>query len=209
MAERKQTPGAEDAGRNLDPEARKSRSLIRPGPLVMAGVLLGMLFLAKIVISALYVQGIPSSLSGAVTASAEQDSPPEVSLAEKEQQLKEKEERLRGWEEKLKKQEEQLAPLLEEVERKMAELEDLQAELTAYAETLAEREEALNDKKVQHLVSVYQAMEPQRAAAIMSKLEISTVVRILANMRGKSAGLILASMDPELSASISERLGKP
>ncbi len=169
-----------------------------------------MLLLAKILVSGLYIQGLPFSLSGAGTAGAEQESGPRAaSTAERERLLREKEERLRKWEEELRRREEQLVPLQEEVDRKMAELEEIQAELTAFAKKLAEREEALNDQKVQHLVSVYQAMEPQRAAAIMSKLEIPTVVRILANMRGKSAGLILAAMDPELGALISERLSNP
>ncbi|MGD8385810.1 MAG: hypothetical protein PVG49_01620, partial [Desulfobacteraceae bacterium] len=86
--------------------------------------------------------------------------------------------------------------------------EEIQANLTAFAKKLAEREKTLKDTKVEHLVSLYQAMEPERAAAIMSKLEVVTVVRILGNMRGKSAGLILAAMSPDRGAAISEQLSR-
>ena len=58
------------------------------------------------------------------------------------------------------------------------------------------------------LVALYSAMEPAKAASIMAKLNMNTVVRILANMKGKSAGKILAMMDPERGATISENLSQ-
>ena len=51
-------------------------------------------------------------------------------------------------------------------------------------------------------------MEANKAASIMDKLPIDTVVRILGNMKGKSAGQILAMMSPEKGATISVKLSK-
>ena len=66
----------------------------------------------------------------------------------------------------------------------------------------------MKDTKITHLVALYSSMEPARAAVIMDKLNMDTIVRILSNMKGKVAGQILAAMDPEKGATISERLGK-
>ena len=98
--------------------------------------------------------------------------------------------------------------LEQEIETKMAELSELQERLTALAKGLAEREKALQDSKMDHLVDLYSAMEPAKAAAIMDKLKMETVILILRHMKGKSAGQILGMMDPEKGASISEELSR-
>ncbi len=167
------------------------------------------LLVVKIVVSGLFLSGAALDLTG-TPALAEEASAGEsaAASAERERALLDKEERLRSREKELEERERQILPLQKEIDRKMAELEELQASLTAFAKKLADREKALNDSKVQHLVSLYQAMEPDRAAAIMSKLDIPTVVRILGNMRGKAAGQILASMSAERGAAISQQLSQ-
>ena len=91
---------------------------------------------------------------------------------------------------------------------KIEELNELQTRLTLFAKDLADREEALKDSKITHLVALYSSMEPARAAVIMDRLNMDTIVRILSNMKGKVAGQILAAMDPGKGATISERLSK-
>ena len=120
--------------------------------------------------------------------------------------LKEREKALSEKEAELKKMEAQLLPLKEEINTRMAELNDLQNSLAAEAKKLAEKEKAMQDAKITHLVKLYSSMEAGKAAAILDKLNIETVVRILGNMRGKSAGAILAMMTPNKGAIISERL---
>lgn len=166
-----------------------------------------LLFLLKILVSALLFTGLPMDFRQRA-AFAEDKTAEAASTLESEKALLQKEQRLRDWEEELRDREQKLLPLQEEIDQKMVELEEIQADLTAFAKQLAEREAALNDSRVKHLVSVYQEMEPNRAAAIMGKLDIPTVVRILGNMRGKAAGQILASMSPERGAEISEQLSK-
>ena len=119
----------------------------------------------------------------------------------KERELKERE-RL------LIERERELLPLKKEVDQKLEELNEVQTSLTAYARELAERERVLKDTKIAHLVALYSSMDPAKAAGIMDKLSIDIVVRILGNMKGKSAGKIMAMMAPEKGAVISENLSK-
>ncbi|MEW6667038.1 MAG: hypothetical protein AB1512_17685 [Thermodesulfobacteriota bacterium] len=122
--------------------------------------------------------------------------------------LRERELALRAREAEIKKKEEELLPLKKDIEEKLGELNELQAKLTAYAKTLADREEALKETKLAHLVELYTAMEPAKAAAIMEKLKIETMVLILRNMKGKPAGHIIALLKPELAAQVVEKLSK-
>jgi len=124
------------------------------------------------------------------------------------EKLKKRQEALRKKEQELERLEARLKPLQAEVEAKMAELTELQRKLAAYAKKLAEREKALKDAQMAHLVSLYSAMDPAKAAAIMDKLSLETVVKIMKNMKGKSAGKILAMMDPQKGAKISEALSR-
>jgi flagellar motility protein MotE (MotC chaperone) len=162
----------------------------------------------KISLSGLYLRS--GSLPFADTTSAvasEKTNAPTVpgTLSE---DLRKWEKDLKSKEEFLKKKEAELLPLEEEIESKMAELSELQERLTALAKSMAEREKALQDSKMDHLVALYSAMEPTKAAAIMDKLKMETVILILRHMKGKSAGQILGMMAPEKGASISEELSR-
>jgi flagellar motility protein MotE (MotC chaperone) len=167
-----------------------------------------LLLMAKIVISGVYLQLDNIQVSTSNLALAE-DKGGAVPSDDRPLGLKNKEDELKERERRLKAKEEELVPLKKEVEAKVAELNELQATLAAFAKELAEREKALRDAKIAHLVSLYGAMDPSKAAAIMDKLKIDTVVRILGNMKGKSAGQILAMMKPEKGALISEKLSQP
>ena len=135
---------------------------------------------------------------------AERETPERVTP----QSLREKEIALRNREQELKKKEEELLPLKRDIDEKLGELNELQTRLTSYAKTLADREDALKDTKMAHLVELYSAMEPAKAAAIMEKLKMETVVLILRHMKGKSAGQIIALMKPEMGAQVVERLSQ-
>jgi len=166
------------------------------------------LLLAKGFISGLYLHHESGPFSGASLALAEEKSEPVALGGNSEEALKRKEIALKEKEIALKKMEEGLLPLKKEIEQKIEELNELQTRLATFSRELAERENALNDAKVAHLVALYTAMDPAKAAGIMDKLNIDTVVRILRSMKGKSAGQILASMDAAKGATISEKLSK-
>ncbi len=179
------------------------------------GLSFACLLLVKIVISGWYLRsgavifGSPSLALAVNEAQAEplreagRVSPDDILAA-----VKAKEQALAEKEQLLDKREKELEPLKLEIERKLAELNELQATLTDFAKKLADRENALEDKKMAHLVALYSGMEPAKAAAIMDQLKIETIVRILRQMKGKSAGQIMGMMKPERGAIISEKLSQ-
>ena len=207
--------GTEKNERNSHHKVWKAIFVNRKISLIGIGLAFTLLIIAKIVSNFLYLQSgyikFPSSnlamaenkaqddpVNGAVQSSSE---PPLAMLRKKELELKEKETLL-------KRREEELLPLKEEIDEKLSQLNAIQARLTSFAQELADKEKALKDVKIGHLVALYSAMEPAKAAAIMDKLKIETVVRILSSMKGKSAGQILGMMKPERGATISEKLSQ-
>ncbi len=177
-------------------------------PLIGAAILCAVLLVGKICVDGAILRSLSSSLPRVRSAMAAESKTPaslEIGLGE---QLKRKEEQLRVKEASLKSKEAELMPLKDEVEAKLAELSELQTRLTAMAKELAEKEKSLKDEKMAHLVALYSAMDPAKAAAIMDKLKTDTVVLILRHMKGKSAGEIVGTMTPEKGALISEELSK-
>jgi len=184
-------------------------------PFLWLGAGLIFLLIVKILLSGLFFRSGGASSPGPNVALAQDrmqarlsdartGSPERLSL----ESLKERELALRARELELQKKEEALIPLKKDVDEKLGELNELQSRLTAYAKTLADREEAIKDSKMAHLVDLYTAMEPARAAAIMEKLKMETVVLILRHMKGKPAGQIIALMRPEFGAQVVEKLSR-
>jgi flagellar motility protein MotE (MotC chaperone) len=182
---------------------------MKPRSLLLIGIMVGSLFLGKILLSTFLFPGVLGKMNAPEVALA-QSQPVAAPLLKPSAGNSDPTtpEALKEREQKVKQQEAELLPLKKEIEEKLAELNELQAGLAAYAKKLAEREKALQDVKMTHLVDLYSSMEPANAAAIMGKLKIETVVLILRHMKGKSAGLILGQMKPDTGAAISERLSQ-
>jgi len=172
-------------------------------------VILFVLILTKVIMSTFFLNILPFSASSSDVALAQEVTQnKDDNLEKRELLVKKREKELAEKEASLKKLEQHLLPLKEEVDTSIEELNALQTSLTAYSKKLTEREKALEDTKITHLVKLYSAMDAGKAAQIMDKLQIETTVRILGNMKGKSAGQIMAMMPPEKGATISERLSK-
>ncbi len=170
-------------------------------------VLFFILLAVKIIISGVFLTTSSLGITSADVAMAQEVTPKEEQSVDAiKQSLRKREKELSEKEAELKKMEAELLPLKEEINTRMAELNDLQNSLTDKAKKLAEKEKAMQDAKITHLVKLYSSMEAGKAAAILNKLNIETVVRILGNMKGKAAGGILAMMTPDKGAIISERL---
>jgi flagellar motility protein MotE (MotC chaperone) len=58
------------------------------------------------------------------------------------------------------------------------------------------------------LATIYQAMKPAKAAAVMERLELPVQVEIASRMRERSAALILAQMQPDAAAALSMALAR-
>jgi len=193
---------------------------MKPNFLLVTVLFLMALLVAKIIISGLYLHFDSVKLPVINIAMAEENSgkqtdakqaetkQPDSDLNAKMTSLKKKEQELKDREATLQRKEQELAPLQADVDAKIAQLNELQVKLTAMAKEIAEKEQGLKDEKINHLVTLYSSMDASKAAAILDKLNLDTVVRILANMKGKSAGQIMAAMNAEKGAVISESLSK-
>jgi flagellar motility protein MotE (MotC chaperone) len=179
---------------------------------VWAGPALVILLAAKIFLGGVFLRSGGPSISVALAGEEKKSRTPadqgEVPEKLSLQALRERETILKTKEQEIRKREEELIPLKKDVEEKLGELNELQLRLTDYAKTLAAREEALKDTKMAHLVELYTSMEPAKAAAIMEKLKMETVVSILRHMKGKPAGQIIALLKPEMGAQVVEKLSQ-
>jgi flagellar motility protein MotE (MotC chaperone) len=125
-----------------------------------------------------------------------QDDPGKI-IEQKRQELNEKEKRLKSEEERIKNIE-------KEVESKVQKLNQLLNQIEGALKKLAE----VRSEKVDHLVKTFEAMPPEDAAIRLSALDKTLAVQIIFRMTSKKAGPILAQMEPNKVAEISEVLSK-
>ena len=94
---------------------------------------------------------------------------------------------------------ESLTALKKQIEADMARLEE--------KKTAKEQQEAAAfEAKMNRLVKMYASMKPKAAAEIVNKMELSVAYEIFLRMREVSASQILAFVESEKAAKISERL---
>jgi flagellar motility protein MotE (MotC chaperone) len=94
---------------------------------------------------------------------------------------------------------ESLTALKKQIEADMARLEE--------KKTAKEQQEtAAFEAKMNRLVKMYASMKPKAAAEIVNKMELSVAYEIFLRMREVSASQILAFVESEKAAKISERL---
>lgn len=108
-------------------------------------------------------------------------------------------------------EEEQLLAAWGEVEAAREELQRERAALDQRQEVVAREEERLDDRlaaarNVQRLAELYTDMAPQEAVEILKLMEEALVAEILLTMASEDASIIMASMPPELAASLSRQL---
>lgn len=121
--------------------------------------------------------------------------------AEKES-LSEQWERLRRKKEELRRREKTLQELEQKIDRKL----ERQSKLEKRLQQAIEEAKVLKNEKIKHLVDVYSNMEPQQAARVLESLDQTIAVKILAGMRGRTAGEILTFVKAKKAATLSEAL---
>jgi len=117
-------------------------------------------------------------------------------------QIEQKRAALRAEEEALAHRAHWLLQVKADIERRLAELEKLRAELKA----LVDQRQAEEDRKLLHLVKVYESMRPEQAAPLIDGLDDELVVQIFSRMREKQAAKILEYVDPARGVSISRQI---
>ncbi len=76
----------------------------------------------------------------------------------------------------------------------------------ARVQDVLQQQQKLKNKKIKHLAAVYDSMKPAKAAPIISRMDISTAISMLAQMDTRKVGKILAFLSPEKAVRISQRL---
>ncbi|CAN2048262.1 flagellar protein FlbB [Candidatus Magnetomoraceae bacterium gMMP-1] len=109
----------------------------------------------------------------------------------------------------------QLEVLKKEIDIKIARLSEIQDtvqqkidEQKALIKKHNELQQEALDKKFKHLLKIYSSMPAKKSAALIDKLDMDVVVRLLSKMKGENVGQILGYVSPEKAARISERLAK-
>ena len=90
----------------------------------------------------------------------------------------------------------------DQLERRIQELEQLEASIQ---QRLID-ESKVKSKKIKRLTAVYEGMKPERAAPVIEKMELETVVKIFLLMDEKKVGKILSFLPPEKAVTISQAL---
>ncbi|MEW6264157.1 MAG: hypothetical protein AB1641_13880 [Thermodesulfobacteriota bacterium] len=129
--------------------------------------------------------------------------------------LKAREDDLNRREARLKERETALDLLEKELAKRMSEIEATRkqlADLVKKHQELVDEQKKLKDARIEHLVTAYKGMRPEKAGALMNSLDDDVAVEILSAMPGRSAGQILAYIEPakaaRLTKAISERKGQ-
>ena len=101
----------------------------------------------------------------------------------------------------------------EQIDEKLAALENLKTQIkedmALLEQTKTQQEldkEAAYEAKIGRLVKMYAGMKPKNAALIVDKMKLDVAQEIFLRMREASASQILAFVDSEKAAKISERL---
>lgn len=126
---------------------------------------------------------VPSRVEGSAAADRQ-----EKLLAEKRAELLRLEEQIRQRKEE------------SEVEGKWV------AELKASGAKLTKDQDTRREAGIQKLAKLYEGMDPDAAASILSKLEKNMAAKVLASMKDRSASKVLAAMNGQKAKDLSERL---
>jgi len=115
--------------------------------------------------------------------------------------------------ERLDQEKKRLETFKEEIDEKLGKLtalkQQIDADLARMEQKKSEQElqkQAAFDAKMNRLVKMYSGMKPKKAAAIVDKMDIEVAKQIFSRMRETSAAQVLAFVDSEKAAKISERI---
>lgn len=112
-----------------------------------------------------------------------------------EKQLAEKRAELSRLEEQIRKQREE-----SEIEKRWL------AEMKAARGALTKEQDARREAGIKKLAKLYEGMEPEAAALILSKLKNEMATEVLASMKDRQASRVLAAMNGQRAKELSERL---
>ena len=147
-------------------------------------------------------QNVPL-LPGEIGRVKGRDVPKKASLTDQLlQELEAKRRNLSRRESEIRQEETRLNELRADIKKRIVSLQELEKRVQG----VLDKVETASDERLNHLVKAYSAMGADEAASLMNAMDISLAVRILRNMKVKKAGTILAVVQPNRAAQISEML---
>ncbi len=138
----------------------------------------------------------------AVAAAEKNATKGESKNQKKDTSISEEMARLQAKRQELKKKQENLQDLEKKVDKKIEKLKKMQANI----QKMLDEAKTVKNEKIKHLVDVYSNMQPKRAAQALETLNQDIAVKILAGMRGRTAGEILSFVKSDRAAKLSEEL---
>ena len=98
----------------------------------------------------------------------------------------------------------ELKTLETEVDKKLAAMKDLRQQL----DDLLVRKGKEEDRRLKQLSSIYEKMEPEKAAILIKKLDQQQAIALLLGIKKKVAGRILNNLDAQTGAELSRSFNK-
>jgi flagellar motility protein MotE (MotC chaperone) len=98
----------------------------------------------------------------------------------------------------------ELKTLVAEVDKKLVAMQELRQELLKLLAGKKQEE----GRRLSQLSAIYEKMEPQKAAALIGKLEQRQAVDLLLGIKEKIAGKILDNLDPKTAIELSRSFNK-
>jgi len=118
--------------------------------------------------------------------------------------LQKKQKDLDARENTLKAEEQKIVALKKEVMEKMDALKLMETQLNAKLDS----EKTQDEKRFKDLAKVYEATPPQKAAAMLEKLDVKSAAGITINMKRDKAGLIWGYLAPQKAVEITNEITK-
>jgi flagellar motility protein MotE (MotC chaperone) len=118
--------------------------------------------------------------------------------------LQKKQKDLDAREIKINAEEQKMLALKKEITEKIDTLKALEAQLS----TKLDAEKNQDGKRLKELAKVYEAVPPQKAAAMLDKLDTKTAAGITINMKRERAGLIWGYLNPQKAVAITNEITK-
>jgi len=92
----------------------------------------------------------------------------------------------------------------DKIKQRIAKLEALESNI----QDLLDQEKSIKSKKIKRLTTIYEGMKADKAAVVISQMELITVVKMFSRMNEKQVGKILSFLRPKQAMMISQALTK-
>lgn len=89
-----------------------------------------------------------------------------------------------------------------QIDAKIQKLREIQKTI----EGLLDKHQEQEDKKIENLVKIYQAMKPKDAARIFEQMDMQILIRVFKGMKERTSAAILAEMTPDRANAVTTEL---